>query len=340
METEPVETNEGLGGQRPAGDDPCAKGTHAVLPIGEIITDAGTQVRAEIDEAIVDEYAEHLAAGGTLPPVAAFRDGGSTYLADGFHRLRAHERAGRTEIEAQVQTGTREDALWCALGANRAHGHRLTSADKKHAIELALEAWPDRSQRRIAAQIGCSQQYVGKVRAQVTTSCHLPERTVGTDGKSYPAGGNTPQPEPPEPDADTPEETEVSGMPASAEPASRCQGTGETDSAQVTGTTPTAEPDSVHNGTRKAESGARPSQRAQNRSNRIVSVVATDALNLTAQEELIDFRALDRGKLPEWIGELEEARRRLGRLIRRLKREVGDENGNDEAGIEDSSGPD
>ena len=51
---------------------------------------------------------------------------------------------------------------------------------------------------------------------------------------------------------------------------------------------------------------------------------------LTAQEDLIDFRAIDRGKLPEWIGELEEARRRLGRLIRRLKQEVGDENGNDE----------
>ena len=338
MEPEPVERNEGPGGQRPAGEHPCAKGTHEVLPIGGLITDAGTQVRAEIDEAIVEEYAEHLAAGGTLPPVTAFRDGGSTYLADGFHRLRAHERAGRTEIEAQVQTGTREDALWCALGANRAHGHRLTSADKKHAIELALEAWPDRSQRRIAAQIGCSQQYVGKIRAQVTTSCHLPKRTVGSDGKSYPAGGKTLQPEPLEPDAETSEEKEVNGMSASAEPASMYNGTGKTE--QVTETTASAEPDSVHNGTEKSESGARPSQRAQNRSNRIVSVVATDALNLTAQEELIDFRALDRGKLPEWIGELEEARRRLGRLIRRLKREVGDENGNDEAGIEDSSSPD
>ena len=340
METEPVETNEAQSGQQPAGEDPCAEGTHEILSIGEIIIDAGTQVRAQIDEAIVEEYAEHLAAGGTLPPVTAFRDGGSTYLADGFHRLRAHQRAERTEIEAQVQTGTREDALWCALGANRAHGHRLTSADKKHAIELALEVWPDRSQRRIAAQIGCSQRYVGKVRAQVRTSSHLPDRTVGSDGKSYPAGGNTPQLEPREPDDETPEGTEVSSMPAFAEPGSVHHGTGETDSGEASAMPASAEPRSVHNGTGKAESGARPSQRAQTRSNRIVSVVATDALNLTAQENLIDFRALDRGKLPEWIGELEEARRRIGRLIRRLKREVGDENGNDEAGIEDPSGSD
>jgi len=40
-------------------------------------------------------------------------------------------------------------------------------------------------------------------------------------------------------------------------------------------------------------SGSRPSQRAQDRSNRIVSVVAFDAQNLLAQEDLIDFGALE-----------------------------------------------
>ena len=221
-----------------------AKGTHEALPIGQIITDARTQVRAAIDEAIVEEYAEHLRAGGSLPPVTAFRDEASrTYLADGFHRVRAHERAGRTEIDAEIQSGTQEDALWCALGANRAHGHRLTSADKKHAIELALKAWPDRSQTRIAQQIGCSQQYVGKIRGQVTTSCNLPDRTVGEDGKSYPAGRNTPEPTALEDDREDGDGTRPSEMPASAEP--KAPGKGE------------------RRGT--------PSRRAQNRSNRIVS---------------------------------------------------------------------
>ena len=54
-----MEPNVGHGGQRPAGEDPCAKGTPELLPIGEIVIDAGTQVRAEIDEAIVEEYAEY-----------------------------------------------------------------------------------------------------------------------------------------------------------------------------------------------------------------------------------------------------------------------------------------
>ena len=65
-------------------------------------------------------------------------------------------------------------------------------------------------------------------------------------------------------------------------------------------------------------------QSARDRSNRIVSVVADDAKNLTAQEDLIDFTALDRAQRPKWIEELEEGRNLLGRFIRRLRKEVQD----------------
>lgn len=41
----------------------------------------------------------------------------------------------------------------------------MTRADKRHAVELALKTWPDRSQTQIARQVGCSQQYVSRVRA-------------------------------------------------------------------------------------------------------------------------------------------------------------------------------
>ena len=73
--------------------------------------------------------------------------------------------------------------------------------------------------------------------------------------------------------------------------------------------------------------GKPPSQRARERSNRIVSVVASTAANLTAQQDLIDFAALDRELLPEWIADLEKGRRDLGGLIRRLREELGDEDG-------------
>ena len=65
-------------------------------------------------------------------------------------------------------------------------------------------------------------------------------------------------------------------------------------------------------------------QSARDRSNRIVSVVAEDAKTLTAQEDLIDFTALDQTQLPKWIEDIEDARRLLGRFIRRLRQEVED----------------
>ena len=60
------------------------------------------------------------------------------------------------------------------------------------------------------------------------------------------------------------------------------------------------------------------------RSNRIVSAVAYDAKMLTAQEDLVDFSALDRAEIPAWVEALEESRRSLGRFIRRLRQEVSD----------------
>ena len=72
-----------------------------------------------------------------------------------------------------------------AGGGNRGAG--LNAADKRHAILLALKAWPDKSSSQIAQQVGCSDQYVLDLRKQVPSSWNLPSRVTGKDGKSYPA---------------------------------------------------------------------------------------------------------------------------------------------------------
>ena len=117
------------------------------LPLGKLVTGAGTQVRSEISEDTVSEYVEALQAGARFPPVAVFRTQGADILADGFHRVHAYRRAGRSEIEADVYQGGRDDALWFALGANGAHGLRLNGHDKRRAIEIAYRTWPEVSQR-------------------------------------------------------------------------------------------------------------------------------------------------------------------------------------------------
>ena len=79
----------------------------------------------------------------------AYKDGTTYYMADGVHRFLAAQSIGKTTIAADVRPGTKKDALWYALGANRDHGYPLTPADKHYAIRLAQTTWPDLSQADI-----------------------------------------------------------------------------------------------------------------------------------------------------------------------------------------------
>ena len=143
MANPPRSAGSGVPGPAPAPSVAAPRVTvRETIPIDSLIYDAGTHVRAATDDDVIEDYAERLGEGVEFPPVVVFRHGSDHYLADGFHRVSASRRAGRTEIEAEVHDGTREDALWFALGANRAHGQRLTRKDKTHAVRLALQAWP------------------------------------------------------------------------------------------------------------------------------------------------------------------------------------------------------
>ncbi len=55
-----------------------------MLRIDEVVVDAGTQVREEISEQVVEDYAESLGERAAFPPVVAFSDGLRCWLADGF----------------------------------------------------------------------------------------------------------------------------------------------------------------------------------------------------------------------------------------------------------------
>ena len=157
------------------------------IRLDAIVFDAGTQIRAALDQQLVSDYAEAMTDGATFPPIVLYHDGNRYYLADGFHRYMAARRNDWVDIDADVHAGTKDDALWFALGANKANGKRLSEADKKHAILLALRAWPERSASQISKQVGCTHVYVMTIKNQVVTSYNLPERVIGKDGKSYPS---------------------------------------------------------------------------------------------------------------------------------------------------------
>ena len=156
------------------------------LKLSEIVTDAGTQVRAGLNEATVADYAEALGGGAKFPPVVVFHDGDRYVAADGFHRIHAASRTGATQIECDVRKGGKTDALKFALGCNAHHGLRRTNADKRHAVELAVREFPNVSTVAIARMCLVGDELVAEIRkSQPTDSGRLapPPTRIGLDGR-------------------------------------------------------------------------------------------------------------------------------------------------------------
>lgn len=108
------------------------------VPIASLRLDGGTQPRSELNQDTVSDYAEAMKAKRAFPPVTVYHDGSAFWLADGFHRVAAAQRAGLAKLAADVREGSRRDAVLFSVGANAAHGLRRTNADKRRAVETLL----------------------------------------------------------------------------------------------------------------------------------------------------------------------------------------------------------
>ncbi len=159
------------------------------IKLSEIVTDAGTQVRAGLNEATVTDYAEALADGAKFPPVIVFHDGSLYIAADGFHRIHAALRTGATQIECDVRKGGKLDALKFALGCNANHGLRRTNADKRHAVGMALKAFGNFSNEALAEICAVSLRFVFEIRKEAApqpmhgAQVEVSKKRIGVDGK-------------------------------------------------------------------------------------------------------------------------------------------------------------
>jgi hypothetical protein len=165
------------------------------LEIAKINRAGGTQVRVAIDQATVDRYAEALSADGKVDAIEIFFDGKDHWPWDGFHRIAAAEKLGLATISAIVRPGSRKDAVWKALSANRKHGKQMTNADKTNAIRLALKEFREKSDRSIAAEIGVADKSVGRLRLEMEATAEIPhsEKTIGKDGIARPSSTSRPK---------------------------------------------------------------------------------------------------------------------------------------------------
>ncbi|HQU46134.1 MAG TPA: ParB/RepB/Spo0J family partition protein [Pirellulales bacterium] len=164
------------------------------LDIASVRLDGGTQVRVRLRKAVVQDYAERMAARDVFPPIVVVYDGRDYWLADGFHRLHAALAREQTTIECRVFEGTLRDARLVALRANCEHGLRRTNADKRRAVAIALadEEWSKKSNRWIAQVCGVSHHLVESIRRGVGAVPTHPQVAtaggpvrIGRDGRPY-----------------------------------------------------------------------------------------------------------------------------------------------------------
>jgi len=169
--------------------------------LDRIEMDTSIQCRAQIDVALVSEYAERMTEGADFPAVVLFGTATKAWIGDGWHRVLAAQQVGAKDIRAEQHPGGRAEALKHALGANALHGHRRTNADKRRAVEIALTEFPKLSSRAVAKLCGVSPDLVDRFRRdQVPETGTSPEPRTGADGKSYPAKR---EPAPPAPVEET-----------------------------------------------------------------------------------------------------------------------------------------
>lgn len=132
--------------------------------------DADTQSRVALSKETIAEYVEAIKAGVTLPPADVFHDGAEYFIGDGWHRAYAWLEAGVANIPVTMHNGGKRDALLFAAGANQGHGLKRTNADKRRAVEIMLRdaEWGEWSDRKIAEHCGVSNDFVSRLRSEVS----------------------------------------------------------------------------------------------------------------------------------------------------------------------------
>jgi len=104
--------------------------------------------------------------GDKFPPIIVFHDGSDHWLADGFHRYFATKANAQESIEAEIKSGTLQDAQLYAYGANSRRGLSMSDDDSRNIVTKMLQnpVWGRWTNAEIARHVGVSKMTVGRVK--------------------------------------------------------------------------------------------------------------------------------------------------------------------------------
>jgi hypothetical protein len=154
-------------------------------------------ITGDYDDLTSDELtalSESLRAHGLVVPVVVWRN----QIVDGRHRAKLCQELGielRTnDISKQCSTEAEMIARVRALNEHRrANTKSLTTAEKQARIEAALKANPERSDRRIAKEVGASPTTAGKVRGDLEAKGDVSKMDTRTDARGRKQPGRKPK---------------------------------------------------------------------------------------------------------------------------------------------------
>ena len=139
------------------------------MKLSQITIDHKLMMRVGVDQEIVDEYAQKMLDGDKFPPVIIFNDGDNNYLVEGFKRYYANKKNGFEIIDADVRMGTYDDAFdYAFVKANRGHGERYKTKDKRLQLKMAFEVprYASKSDRELSRILDVSHTFVSKARKE------------------------------------------------------------------------------------------------------------------------------------------------------------------------------
>jgi ParB-like chromosome segregation protein Spo0J len=153
------------------------------VQIADLKLDPDLQCRARGTQPdVVRQYSDDMKRGDIFPPIVVFRDAKNTWVANGFHRVAAATLAGFSELQAEIKSGSKRDALLFAVQADRAIGLRRTTQDKRRSIELLIAAYPKMSDRKVGEACGVDNKTVAATRARMLPNEEIPHPEMPPGG--------------------------------------------------------------------------------------------------------------------------------------------------------------
>jgi hypothetical protein len=181
MPTEPSQLDHSQSNPVASAPAEAELGEVVTVPVGDLLVADSPRLAGE-DVSHAHALAETAA---NLPPIIVHR--ATMRVIDGMHRLRAAQITGSTTIGVRFFDGDADAAYVLGVAANIAHGLPLSLADRKAAARRILAAFPQWSDRAVAAKAGLAHKTVGALRRRRPTG-EIPQSAtrVGRDGRSRP----------------------------------------------------------------------------------------------------------------------------------------------------------